>query len=176
MHFGCCCCWHPSSPLPLVFHGSWRWISTHRCSISIIERCNPTKNNILDAMKLFNLWFIISAMVKCMLVALVVVVVSHQLSSSLHQKRPMYLHMQLHERPIQINPANFIYMRPCFIAIAYLFASNFVLVPNGTPCKLQLNFLAPNPKPQTPNPKPRKKLNFLIKTKTLKIQKTTNLN
>ena len=55
-------------------------------------------------------------MVKGMLVALgVVVVVSCQLPSSLHPKCLMQLHMQLHQRPNPINPANFIYMRPCFI-------------------------------------------------------------
>ena len=111
-------------PLPLVFHGSWRWISTHRHPISIIEKYNPTKNNILDAMVLFNLWYIISTMVKGMLNGIVVVVVvSHLLPSSLHQKCPMYLHMQLQYRPIQI------------------IVSNSVLVPNGTPCKPQLIFL-----------------------------------
>ena len=57
-----------------------------------------------------------------------------------HPKCPMYLYMQLHYRLIQINTANIIYMRPCFIGIAYLFASDFVFVLNGTPCKPQLNF------------------------------------
>ena len=77
-----------------------------------------------------------------MLVSLVVVVVvSHQLPSSFHQKCPMYLHMQLHERPNQINPANFIYMRPFIIGIAYLFLFKFCLSSKWDPLQAATKFL-----------------------------------
>ena len=77
-----------------------------------------------------------------MLVGLVVVVVvSHLLPSSLHQKCPMYLHMQQNRKPIQINPANFIYMRPCFIGIAYLFLFKFCLSSKWDPLQAATKFL-----------------------------------
>ena len=76
-----------------------------------------------------------------MLVGLVVVfVVSHLHPSSLHQKCSMYLHMQLQYRPIQINPANIIYMRPCFIGVAYLYFFKFCLSSIWDPLQAATNF------------------------------------